>query len=149
MFVTLLALTILSVVAIIGGTAWTLVEGGRRRRSTGAQISPAIVDEQLTDDEDLDQVSLAETSASVFKGRAVAVGAETEISFSEIKAALRVREGRRAALPLLLAIGGILGLVLFGALTLLVALDNKVIGEVALAMALYTIFNVAKGFARA
>ena len=148
LFTTALVLTILSVVAIIVGATWAIREGGRTRQVSGPEVGAAFLADQMDQDEELDQITVAERSATAFKGQATMVQTNTEISFGEIKAALNA--GRlRQVLPMLLAIGGLLGLILFGSLALLFGLENRVIGAAALAIALYTIYNIARGFARA
>ena len=73
--------------------------------------------------------------------RSDGVSVEGEITFAEMKAALS--QGRIGdALGGLLAVGGMLGLMLFGALALFVALDNKVVGGMVVAICAFGVVRM-------
>lgn len=88
---------------------------------------------------------MAEKSA--FKGTGVSVQREAAISFAEVKQL--IRSGDRRAIPPILAMGGLFCFIVFGVLTLFVALDDKVIGAIIAIPALYTMARIARDFVKA
>jgi len=72
---------------------------------------------------------------------------ETEMSYAEVKQLVRDRRWR-AALPPLLVIGGMFGMVIFGVLALWLKLDDKLIATLIAAVVLFTMGKIALGFIR-
>jgi hypothetical protein len=76
------------------------------------------------------------------------VEGEASVSFVEIKDSI-VSGNWRQALPVLLATGGMIGLMIFGSLTLFLLLEDKLIGGVILLVAAYTVIRLLINIARA
>ena len=72
-------------------------------------------------------IPLAEKS--VFAGTGVQVTRDVDVSFGDIKGMLRDRQWR-GALPGLLAMAGLFGLIVFGVLALWVKMDDKLVATV-------------------
>ena len=147
MFITMLALTILCLIATIAGFVLILTNKGQTQRRSGGEVGRELMSEFLQDDEG-EAMVVAETT--FFKGKAESAEASASISFGEIKGMLTSGQWRRA-LPLVLALGGFLGLFLFGGLAgLAVAKDSdgKVIAVVFVGMAVYAIVRVVIGILR-
>jgi len=138
-------LTVLSVVATAIGVTWMLKTRGRTWRRSGEDVGREMVADLM---DDVDDTPSTHAQWTAFKGKAVATGAEASISYGEIKAMLAAKAWDRA-LPLLLTIAGVFGLLIFGALALTVGLEEKVIGLLLLAMALYALIRTVIGIARA
>ena len=145
MFVILLVLAVLCLIALIVGFVLVLTGRGRVTRRSGDDVGREMVSELMHDEED-EAVVVAENT--YFKGKAAAVEVETSISFGEIKGMVKAGQWRQAA-PLLLAIGGLLGMMLFGSLAALVRAEEKVIPLVFVAMVLYALVRMGIGFAKA
>lgn len=141
MFTLFLVLTGLSAGAMIAGFVLWLTTSGRTRRRSGRAVGAEIMSGQMSDE--------GETLAggTVFKGTGVAVTREAELSFAEIKGMIRAR--RPEAIPALLAVGGLLCFVLFGAVALWLGLDDKLVGTVVMLVVLYTVGRIVVGFVRA
>lgn len=118
----LIGLSALSFLLLLVGFVWVLVQRGDTTHTRGEEVGREIAAERMEED---DETTLAQATA--FRGQAVSVRTEATVSFGEIKS--QVRSGQwRQALPALLAMGGLLGLILFGSLAILVAMDDKLIG---------------------
>ncbi len=143
MLLILISLAIISVLLLIVGAAWLLGSGGQSERREGAEVGEEIAAELLQDEDD---ESIYQATA--FKGQAKSVETGVSYSFREIKE--EVRAGRwKTAAPLLMAVGGFLGLLLFGSLALLVALDDKLVGALIAGIAIFTVMRVMVGMVRA
>ncbi|MGB3713176.1 MAG: hypothetical protein WA996_01985 [Candidatus Promineifilaceae bacterium] len=139
----LISLTIVSVLSLIIGAAWLLLSGGQSDMRDDAEVGEEIAAELLQDDDD---ESIYQASA--FKGQAKSVETGVSFSFREIKE--EVWAGRwNTAAPLLMAVGGFLGLLVFGSLALLVALDDKLVGALIAGIAIFTVLRVIVGMVRA
>lgn len=145
MLMLFIVLSAVSLVAMVVGIVWTVAVGGQVQTRTGSDASADVIDRQMVDRE---EQAHAVARRTYFKGKAVAVQGEAEVSFDEVKALIRAGHWRYAA-PVLLLIGSLFGLFLFGALAILVGVENKLVGGVALAIALYAILRTLIGFARA
>ena len=147
MFVLFLALTILSLVVLIVGFVWLLGSRGQTiRRSgpdVGAEIMTGMGDDGVDDDEAIPLVE-----KSVFAGTGAQVRRDAEVSFGDIKGMIRDRQWR-GALPALLTIGGLFGLIVFGVLALWVKLDDKLIATLIAAVVLFTMGRIGWSFLRA
>jgi hypothetical protein len=145
MFPLLIALSVLSLIAMITGIVWTLTLVGQTQRRSGPEVGAEIVADQMSDEADENTV-LAQRTA--FKGKATSIQAEAEFSFVEIKGVLKAGKWREV-LPILLAMGGLLGLLAFGSLALLVGVDNKLFGLVVVGVAMYAVVRTLISFAQA
>ncbi len=83
-----------------------------------------------------------------FKGKAVAVERKASFSFAEIKQQLMAGEWLQM-FPVLLAIGGFLGLFLFGAAAAWLGIENKLLAGLIVIVALYALIRTVSAFARA
>jgi hypothetical protein len=110
----------------------------------GAEVFGQLADG--SDQEDGASVVLAEHSA--FRGTGVKIEGEAEVGYGEIKAAFRQKRWRQA-LPALLAMGGLSGLLAFGSLALLVRWQEKLLGALVVALVFYTLIRIGIEFARA
>ena len=97
-------------------------------------------------DDDDEAIPLVEKS--VFVGTGAQVTRDVDVSFGDIKAMMRDRQWREA-LPALLVIGGLFGLVIFGVLALWVKMDDKLIATVIAAVVLFTMGRIGWSFFRA
>jgi hypothetical protein len=135
----------LSLVAMVVGIVWTVAVGGQAQTRTGSDVGTEVIARQMVDRE---EKASTVSQRTYFKGKAVAVQGEAEVGFDEVKALIGAGHWRHAA-PILFLIGSLFGVLLFGALAILVGVENKLIGGVALAIALYAIVRTLIGFARA
>jgi hypothetical protein len=85
--------------------------------------------------EEVDEEAIPLVEKSVFAGTGAQVTRDVDVSVGELRGMLRDRHWR-AALPALLAIGGLFGLVVFGALALWVTMDDKLIAAAIAAVVL-------------
>ena len=149
MFILFLALTILSLIVLIVGFIWLLTAQGRTTRRSGRDVGAEIMTgmgdgiDGVEDDEAIPLVG-----KSVFAGTGVQVTRDVDVSFRDIKGMLRDRQWR-GALPALLAIGGLFGLIVFGVLALWVKMDDKLVATVIAAVVLFTMGRIGWSFLRA
>ena len=136
----LLIITIFFGLAMIGGFAWVLLQHGQVSRSSGEQLGTELMAEDMIGD------GVAGMQHTFFRGKARAVRSDASIGFDEIKDLIAVGDWL-TALPFLLAIGGMLGLLLFGALTILTA-SKGLIGVLLTAMAAYAVIRTLISFVR-
>jgi len=144
MFILFLALTGLSVVALIVGTIWTAVVFGQTRRRSGPEVGAEVMADRMA------RHSEGHTRPQhvFFKGKAVAVDRKASFSFAEIKQQLRAGQWLQM-FPILLAIGGFLGLFLFGAVAAWLGIGNKLLAGLIVIVALYALIRMVSAFARA
>jgi len=147
-FIVLLVLTILGGVALIAGFAWLLASSGQTRRRSGPEVGAEVFGALSDGDLEDEKVTIPLAERTVFRGTGIKVERETELSYAEIKAALRERRWRQA-LPALLVIGGMSALLAFGSLTLLVRWDDRFVGVLIVALVFYTLIRIWIGFIRA
>ena len=145
MFVLFLALAILSLIALIVGFVWLLASRGRTTRRSGRDVGAEIMTGMGEDDDD-DAIPLVEKS--VFVGTGAQVTRDVDVSFGDIKGLIRDRQWR-GALPALLAMVGLFGLIVFGVLALWVKMDDKLIATVIAAVVLFTMGRIGWSFLRA
>lgn len=90
---------------------------------------------------------LAGKRAAPREARGARAGAEVSRSFGDLKGLVRAGDWGRA-LPALLAVGGLLGLLLFSSLAAVVGLEEPLWGVAALLVTLYviarTLWNIAR-----
>lgn len=132
----LVGLTILSGLALIVGSLWTMiflrVNNHPNHPKEGA----------ITNEEPISEEEEGFNLTSAYVGRAKSDGEGATINFGQIKKV--VKNGHwRNTLPFLLAIFGFLGVLLFGSLALYVALDDKLLGSVVAAVAIFSVVRVA------
>jgi hypothetical protein len=143
MFILFLALTGLSVVALIAGTVLTAILFGRTRWRSGPEIGAEMMAERM-----------ARESGGVkpqhvfFIGKGVAVDREANLSYAEIKQRLMAGQWLQM-FPVLLAIGGLLGLFLFGSAAAWLGIKDKLVAGVIVVVAFYALFRIVSNFVRA
>jgi hypothetical protein len=98
--------------------------------------------------EEVDEEAIPLVEKSVFAGTGAQVTRDVDVSVGELRGMLRDRHWR-AALPALLAIGGLFGLVVFGVLALWVKMDDKRIATPIAAVVLLTMGRIGWSFLRA
>jgi hypothetical protein len=144
MFILFLALTGLSVMALIVGTVWTTVGFGQTRRRSGSEVgAEAMADRMARDSEGHTRPQYV-----FFKGKAAATEREASLSLAEIKQQLRAGQWLQM-LPVLLAIGGFLGLFLFGSVAAWLGMENKLLAGFVVITALYTLIRAVSALVRA
>jgi hypothetical protein len=148
MFLVFLILTIISLIALIAGFIWLLASRGSVERRSGAQVGAEVMSAVMDDDEEDDGVALSTSKETrAFRGTGSQVRVEASYSFAEIKDHIATGHWEQAA-PALLAIGGMFGLLFFGALTLFLTLEERWVGYLLLIIVAYSVIRVAIGFAR-
>lgn len=143
-FILFLALTGLSVVALIAGTVWTAVVFGQTRHRSGPEVGAEMMADRMARDSEMH----TRPQYVFFKGKAVAVDRKASLSFAEIKQQLRAGQWLQM-FPVLLAIGGFLGLFLFGAVAAWLGMENKLLAGLIVIVALYALIRMVRAFARA
>jgi hypothetical protein len=144
MFILFLALTGLSVVALIVGTVWTALVAGQTHRRSGPEVGAEMMAERMARD------SMGHTRPQYvfFKGKGVAVERKASFSFAEIKQQLSAGQWLDM-FPILLAMAGFLGLFLFGAAAAWLGIENRLLAGLIVVVALYAIVRTVIAFARA
>jgi hypothetical protein len=143
MLILFLALTGLSVVALIAGTVLTAILYGRTRWRSGPEIGAEMMAERM-----------ARESGGVkpqhvfFIGKGVAVDREANLSYAEIKQRLMAGQWL-LMLPVLLAVGGLLGLFLFGSAAAWLGIEDKLVAGAVVVVAFYALFRIISNFVRA
>jgi hypothetical protein len=143
MFVLFLALTGLSVLALVAGTVLTAILFGRTRWRSGPEIGAEMMAERM-----------ARESGGVkpqhvfFIGKGVAVDREANLSYAEIKQRLMAGQWL-LMLPVLLAVGGLLGLFLFGSAAAWLGIKDKLVAGAVVVVAFYALFRIISNFVRA
>ena len=147
MFWVIVALAVACGLCMIVGFVLMVKRGGRSTRRSGADVGAELTGAMADDDED-PGLTVPVYESSFFKGKATSVEVESTVGFDEIKAALAERRWRDAV-PGLMAMLGMFGLMLFGSLILVVTLTDKWIGVLFLAASIYGIVRASIGFQRA
>jgi hypothetical protein len=140
----LIVLTAISLIVLIVGLVWWLAGSGKTTRRSGPEVGAEIMGGMGNDDPEMGATLL---DKSAFAGKGVAVEREAAVSYAEVKRMVRGRQWREA-LPPVLAIAGLYGLVVFGALALWVAMDDKLVATIIAGVALFTMARIAYDFAR-
>ena len=149
MFVLFLALTILSLIVLVVGFIWLLTAHGQTTRRSGRDVGAEIMTGMGDDDDvDVDVEAIPLVEKSVFVGAGAQVTRDADVSFGDIKGMMRDRQWR-GALPALLAMGGLFGLIVFGVLALWLKMDDKLIATVIAAVVLFTMGRIGWSFFRA
>ena len=148
MFVLFLALTILSLVVLIVGFIWLLTSRGRTTRRSGPEVGAEIMTGMGDGVDGVDVEAIPLVEKSVFVGTGAQVTRDVDVSFGDIKGLIGDRQWR-GALPALLAMVGLFGLIVFGVLALWVKMDDKLIATVIAAVVLFTMARIGWSFFRA
>ena len=136
MLTVLIMLSALGLVALLAGFVIVLVSKGNTTYRSGEEVGIEVMEDHLDDG-----LEKPVAQKSLFKGQARSVEREASISFSEIKAEIRSRNWSQA-LPLLLAVGGFLGLLLFGSLALFLIIDSKLVGGLMVVLIIITVLRI-------
>jgi hypothetical protein len=144
MFILFLALTGLSVVALIVGAVWTAVVFGETRRRSEPEVGAEMMAERMARDSE----GHVGPQYVFFEGKGVAVEREASLSFAEIKQQLMAGEWLQM-FPVLLATGGFLGLFFFGAVAAWLGIENKLMAGLIVIVALYALIRMVLAFVRA
>ena len=139
----LIGLSALSLLLLLAGFIWVLIRSGSTTNRSGEEVGRQIVAEQMEED---DETPLYKKTA--FHGQAAFVETEASLSFGDIKS--QAKDGQWSeVLPALMAIVGLLGLLFFGSLALLVALDDKLVGGLIAVVGVFATLRVIVGLIRA
>jgi len=144
-FTIFLILAVASLIVLIVGFILLMTSRGETTRRSGREVGAEIMGS--LGEEETEGVSIPVLEKSVFVGTGVEVSREVEMSYAEVKQLVRDRRWR-AALPPLLVIGGMFGMVIFGVLALWLKLDDKLIATLIAAVVLFTMGKIALGFIR-
>ena len=131
----LVGLAILSGLALILGSAWVMILLRSKNHLRG-EVKEAVANgEQITEEEEVVFQTPAYAESAGSKGEWIG------LNFVEMKRGLKRGQWRNTA-PILLAIFGFLGLLLFGSLALFVAMEDKLVGSVIAAVAIFAVIRV-------
>lgn len=144
MFVLFLVLAILCLIPLVVGTVWMLAGRGQTTRRSGSDVGAEIMGGIGGDDDE--GVPVAEKS--FFVGKSIRVSRSAEISYVEIKQLVRDRQWR-SALPFLLAMIGLFGLIVFGVLALWFKLEDKLVATLIAGVVLFTMARIGWNIYRA
>ena len=133
-----IALAVMGALDLGAGVLWLFFFRGRRQHS-GAEEGG----ESLAGQGERGYIPLGQ----LLRGREARASYEVSLSFAEIKELIRAR--RPEAFPVLLMLGGLAELLIFGALALWVVIADKIIGSLILVMVVYGLVRAAMGLARA
>ena len=145
-FTIFLILAVASLIALIVGFILLMTSRGETTRRSGREVGAEIMGS--LGEEETEGVSIPVLEKSVFVGTGVSVTREAEVSYAEVKQLVRDRRWR-AAMPPLLVIGGMFGLIVFGVLALWLKLDDKLVATLIAAVVLFTMGKIGLGFIRA
>jgi len=138
----LVSLTTLSALLLLIGFVWILVENVRAVQRRDQDVGK----EALTGKQGVD-VGYPPEKRDPLGGQAVSTQTRSNISFADVKAQIRIGQWREV-LPLLAAITGFLGLMLFGSLAFFVALENKLFGALVALASISATLRVVIGLIR-
>ena len=143
MLLILIPLFIASILSLLSGAVWLLISSGRVERRDGQDAGEDLAAEIMEDSEDN-----AFFEKTAFHGDAKTLNAKVSFTFPQIKEEIRSGHWTTVA-PLLLAVGGFLGVLLFGSLALLVAIDDKLLGAFIAVVSIVTVIRVLVAMIRA
>jgi len=144
MLIPFLVLTGVSLVDLIIGTIWTAVAFGQTRQRSGPEVGAEMTAERMA----RGMEGHTRPQYVYFEGEAVSVEKEASLSLSDIKHGLKAGQWRRM-LPVLLAIEGFVGLLLFGAVSAWLGIENRLLVGLVAIVALYALVRTVIAFARA
>jgi hypothetical protein len=145
MTILFIVLTVLSLAALVAGMAWALATSGETRRRSGPDVGAEIIADRMEDEHD-EATTIAQRTA--FKGKAVKVEREASFGLADVKHQVAAGQWREA-LPVLLALGGLVGFLLFGSLVALLAIESKLIGGAIVIVAAYAVVRIVLALRRA
>jgi hypothetical protein len=137
------SLLILSLLSLFVGVIWLLMAGD----PVDKRNDPSSIDESSPDIHQKREVDL-DADEPVGARKDVGLESKKSISFAEIKNEMRAGQWQSAG-PLLLAVGGFLGVLITGSLLILLAADNKLIGAIITIVAFITVARVVAAMIRA
>ena len=144
MLILFLVLTGVSLMDLIVGTIWTAVAFGQTRRRSGPEVGAETTAERMARGTE----GHTRPQYIYFEGEATAVEKEASLSLAEIKQGLKAGQWGRMV-PVLLAIEGFLGLLIFGAVSAWLGIENKLLAGLIAVVALYALVRTVIAFARA
>lgn len=145
MFIVFIALAIISAVSLVAGFIWMLVDDGKTRRAQGEEVGKDMIAERLArDDED----GALFKQGTIFRGKASSISVRTGYGFAELKELMASGHWRRA-LPPLMTMTGLIGLVFFGAVALMMGLEDKLVGGFLVIAMLMSVGRIAYEFIQA
>jgi hypothetical protein len=124
------------------GFTWVVTTSREPRHDSGEEVGAKIIGDQIGDDD------LPVVQRTAFKGKAISVEYESSFSYTEIKARLSAGDYSEA-FPIILASGGMLGLLTFGSLALFTVMENKVVGGMIAFVAIFTVLRIVVKIVRA
>jgi cytoskeletal protein RodZ len=143
MLLVLVPLFVISLLSLITGAIWLLAGSGRNADREGQEITTDPSSDLSSDSENL---SFSERTASNANHDNSA--SKVSYSFPDIKNEMRDGHWGTAG-PLLMAVGGFLGVLLFGSLVLLVVIDDRILGSLIAVIATITVLRVTIAMIRA
>jgi Flp pilus assembly protein TadB len=144
MFYLFVVVAALSLIALVAGVAWWLISAGKTTRRSGRDVGAEVMGSGPSDSEGAGATLI---DKSAFVGTGVTVESVAETSSADIKQALRAGQWR-SALPPLLAICGLCGFLLFGALALSLRIEEKPFAFALVAIAVFAVGRIAYDFMR-
>jgi hypothetical protein len=139
----LIPLSVISLLALIAGTIWLLAGGSKTAGREGPGLGKAPNIDLSHDAKDFSRAERPKPDAND-DNRA----SKVSYSFPDLK--IEMREGNwGTAGPLLMAVGGFLGVLFFGSLVLLVVIDDKILGSLIAVIATITVLRVTIAMVRA
>jgi hypothetical protein len=144
LFILSLMLAGVSLIVLIVGGVLTLVFYGQTRHRSGPEVGAEIMSDHI----DSEAEGRVVAQRSFFVGRAVSVERQATIDFAELKQQLAAGNWS-LMIPALLAIGGFVGLLFFGALAALFGIPNIWIGGAVALLVLYVLVRMGIAFIRA
>jgi hypothetical protein len=145
----LVALTVLSGLILLVGFAWIMLKTVRAQKPSVQELS----DEEAArlmfpeDEDEPGEVSVLDAEKSLFKGKAVGASVENQVSFSQIEEMIRAGKWREA-LPWLLAIIGLLGIVVLIGPLIWFVVGNRLVAIFWMLATLWTLINLARNYIR-
>ncbi len=148
MFILFLILTSICLLLLIIGFVLMLARPGTTERKSGEGVGADMMAE-IFDDDEIEGIDLSiGKEMSVFHGKAEQVSVQAGYSFSEIKDML-VSHRWQTAIPVILAMVGLVGFLFFGVLTLFQVLEERWLAYLLLGLVVYSIVRIAIQFLRA
>ena len=138
-----ITLAVISLIVLIAGFIMLLMGSGKVQHRSGEDVGAEVMDSQMDDD---DGIELARVGT--FKGTGSEVEVNASMSFAEIKEAAAAGNWGQA-LPALLVMGGMVGLLIFGALAIFVIMDDILVGGIILVFVAYAVIRMLIGFMKA
>jgi hypothetical protein len=138
-----IVLALFSLIVLIVGIVMLLTSRGKTAKYSGEDVGAKIMAEGMDDDEGIEIAH-----AEMFKGMGKEVEVNASVSFAEIKDAAASGNWRQAT-PALLLMGGMVGLLIFGALAIFIIMGDKLVGGIVLVVAAYAVIRMLIGFVKA